>query len=629
METSDLISDISPNAIKVCELMKDLGPTCTQSPEVIERLLSDFPTLDENDILDTLLLMSNNSTCFEDRDSRALNYTYGAIKTHDWSTLLSDNNTKEGNTVWKVNNFLEVCNKRYKIDWSNIISMLDRPNLYIKDPQALIFLFKAFQRFKKIPNFQFPTTILFEKWNNYSSQIDFLIKLIQAGQPDVVSFAELPKRNVSPSLYPSSKLANLNPPALLFFACIDILELLIEFSESDYVNEIRSLFDLPLEKNPDLLMSGLLEVKPQCGIELMNELYSCLLTQYVSNYKNSAQILEKVYKTKPRVLIAALAELSQKDESLLTPDTALNIIQEVKGELSTFLDCDEYKFAVNLAVAAANQDQLNLEEWLLNKIKSVGNYFVTAILKYFTSHIFKPCRNAKEGEYTTILEKSHLSLDLIVNVLRILSEQNTETVLSHQNKGKILNLNKELNTYFPGVESEVAPTGADLVANSLIEKIFDGSSSPQELLDLIIKYKESEDEKERDIATYTISNLLDESRFFSTYKNKMLLVMAQLYGTLIKQDVVEGKTRDLAFLIILDMVRQKESRKLFEFGVNALLVFRERLYEWPTKAAQLFYVDNLKNFSLELLEQIYFVSCICSLSLIIITIGSYEQQCRG
>lgn len=373
--------------------MRDLGPTCTQSPEMTERLLSEFPTLNEDDILETLLLMSNNSTCFEDRDLRALNYTFSALKTHDWSTLLSDNNTKEGNTTWKVNNFLEVCNKRYKIDWSNIISLLDRPNLYIKDPQAIMFLFKAFQRFKKVPNFKFPTRILFEKWKNIHSQIDFLIKLIQSGQPDVVSFNELTKRNVSANLYTPAKLAGLNPQTLQFFGCLDILELLIELSESDYVNEIRNLFDLPLEKSPDLLLFGLLEIKPQCGLELLNELYSILLTQYITNYKTSAQIIDRIYKTKPQILIAVLSELSQKNENPLTPEIILDIIQELKPDLRSILENDDYKFAINIAVVAAKRDLINLEEWLTNRIKSVGNHFVSALLKHLINHLFKPCRS--------------------------------------------------------------------------------------------------------------------------------------------------------------------------------------------------------------------------------------------
>ena len=86
------------------------------------------------------------------------------------------------------------------------------------------------------------------------------------------------------------------------------------------------------------------------------------------------------------------------------------------------------------------------------------------------------------------------------------------------------------------------------------------------------------------------------------------MMMAQIYSGLIKNDIIEGKTRDLAFFIILDSVKQKDSRKLFEFGVNALIMFKERLYEWPAKAIQLFYIENLRNYSFDLLEQIQSVN---------------------
>ena len=186
--------------------MNDLGPMCTHSAEYVERLLVDFPALKEDDILETLLLMSNNTNSLEDRDSRAINYTYHAIKTHDWSTLLSDNNTKEGAATWKINSFLEVCNKKYKIDWSNIISALDRPNLHFKDNQAFSFLFKSFQRFKKVPGFRFPTSIILGRWRNLSSQVEFVKNLIRSNEPETVFFTDVPKRTVSSKNYPAQKI---------------------------------------------------------------------------------------------------------------------------------------------------------------------------------------------------------------------------------------------------------------------------------------------------------------------------------------------------------------------------------------------------------------------------------------
>jgi len=587
--------------------MEDLGPLCTHSAESVERLLSDFPKLTEDDILEALLLMSNNVNSLEDKDSRAINHTYQAIKTNNWTALLGDNNTKEGNITWKFNNFLEICNKKYKIDWAGVIAALDRPSLFFKDHQSLIILFKSFQRFKKVPNFRFPSSILLGKWKNSNSQVEFLINMIRAGQPDTVFFTELHKKTLSPEYYPNLKHATLNPP-LQFFASLEILENLIELSECDRYKEIRELFDLPLEKCPDLLIIGLIEINPKFGIELLNDLLTNLFLYYLSHYMDSTKVFEIIWKIKPNLLLSAFSGIFNKNGNQIDINIFLNILRATQDSFPKALNYEDNFFALNLGIAASKEGFLVLDEWILNKIKSNGDKFITSILKYLATSIFEPCKTVNNnGQYLEILEKSQVSIDLLSKIFQILTDTQQD-IMSHRNKVLISELYKDLCYYFPEIEAKIPLTGTDLIANSLIEKVFEGSSSITELIDLLAKYKDSQDEKEKEIAMCIISSLVDESRFFSTYKHKMLMIMAQIYGALIKNDIIEGKTRDLVFLIVQDTVKQKESKKIFEFGVNALLIFRERLWEWPQKAIQLFTIDNLKNFSFELLEQIQSVS---------------------
>jgi hypothetical protein len=37
-----------------------------------------------------------------------------------------------------------------------------------------------------------------------------------------------------------------------------------------------------------------------------------------------------------------------------------------------------------------------------------------------------------------------------------------------------------------------------------------------------------------------ITNLLDEARFFPSYKPKMLIMMAQIYGAIINNNLIDG-----------------------------------------------------------------------------------------
>ena len=311
-------------------------------------------------------------------------------------------------------------------------------------------------------------------------------------------------------------------------------------------------------------------------------------------------------------MLSAFSEIYHRNKSQIDINVFLNILQATQDSLTVALNSEDYLFAMNLGVFAAKRGFINLEEWLSNRIKAVGDKFVTGILKYFTISVFEPCRALNNGQYLEILEKSQVSIESLGKIFQMLTDLNQET-LSHSNKVQIAVLSKDLSNCFPEIEAKIPPTGPDVLANSFIEKVFDGSSSIPEFIDLLLKYKDSQDEKEKEIAMCIISTLLDESRFFSTYKYQMLMIMAQIYGALIKNDIIEGKTRDLTYMIVLDTVKQKESKKIFEFGVTALFVLREKLWEWPLKAIQLFEIDNLRNFSFELLEQVQFVSILVKL----------------
>ena len=325
--------------------------------------------------------------------------------------------------------------------------------------------------------------------------------------------------------------------------------------------------------------------------------------------KNSDfSVLKNIWKSKPEVLVAIFSELyNSNDEGDFSMSTLLNIIQSIDNSLPMFLNSKNYDFALNLAVSAVRNNQIDLEAWITDKARNVGNQFTTVLIEYLVNSVFEPCRVA-DGKFEEVLDKAQLSLQSLTKILQILLVQDTNHSISHKNKSAASELYKELSNYFPEVSTRDSTEGPDLIASSMIEKVIEEIMPVNELIDLLIQYKNAESDKQRDVAMCVISILLDESRFFSGYKHKILMLMAQLYGAIMKNDIIEGKTRDLAFLIILDTVRQKESKKLYEFGVNAILLFKERLLEWPQKVAQIFQIDNMKILSIDILDQLYYVS---------------------
>ena len=85
------------------------------------------------------------------------------------------------------------------------------------------------------------------------------------------------------------------------------------------------------------------------------------------------------------------------------------------------VDCEDYYFAVNLAILAGKRDFLHYDVWLQRRITDVGTPFIKAMLKYIKEHIIQPIsdylrrtqsqetQEQLEAQKVQVLEKSHLS----------------------------------------------------------------------------------------------------------------------------------------------------------------------------------------------------------------------------
>ena len=101
------------------------------------------------------------------------------------------------------------------------------------------------------------------------------------------------------------------------------------------------------------------------------------------------------------------------------------------------VDCEDYYFAVNLAILAGKRDFLHYDVWLQRRISDVGTPFIKALLKYIKEHIVTPIfeyqkRSPNTPEPTAdqlelfkqqVLERSHLSKEKLCITIENLSTQ--------------------------------------------------------------------------------------------------------------------------------------------------------------------------------------------------------------
>ncbi|XKL59833.1 hypothetical protein PGB90_000849 [Kerria lacca] len=136
-------------------------------------------------------------------------------------------------------------------------------------------------------------------------------------------------------------------------------------------------------------------------------------------------------------------------------------------------------------------------------------------------------------------------------------------------------------------------------ANSYFQRIYNHPPHPtlsiDEILDLLKKFQDSPNKREREIYSCMIRNLFEEYKFFPQYPDKELHVTAQLFGGILSHGLVpQGALFGIGIRYIVDALRKPSNSKIFAFGIAALDQFKYKLKEVPKLCE---YVMSLPNFS--------------------------------
>jgi hypothetical protein len=220
---------------------------------------------------------------------------------------------------------------------------------------------------------------------------------------------------------------------------IDLVETLIELSDSPYYNQIRQIFDIPMRYVPEYLLLTITKTKPKAGNLMMDDLYTSLLPNFLLNHMNSIPVLNEVWNANKSLVINGMAQLYRRNPKNMNLSRILDISQMIKNSLMKILtESKDYYFVLQLGMLGAKRDFLHFENWIVMLIKEDGNNFVRALLKYIDKFLIKPSKDAKEDQkkITTILERSQLSeekLCMIYENLHQISESKPD-LLDHATK---------------------------------------------------------------------------------------------------------------------------------------------------------------------------------------------------
>lgn len=333
------------SACSLGKVMLDLGYRCTSTPAECAALLHSLPKLTESAVAVALGVMVRT------REDLASD---GAIVNSPFDQRDTPPAVEgEGPSTWNVEIFVATVQKLYpNLKWPLVFQLLDHPGFFIPDAEAFLMLMKAFRSASEGP---FPISVVFGTWNNTVGQVSFLQHAILA-PADVFSFAASPRRQDPFDL--SGKTRGSQNFA---WNSLDLIETLLELSESQHYTTIRNMFENPIKQCPELLLLGLAQTKVQNLMQ--KELVNSLVPTFLNNHPGSSAILHQLWAMRPDMVAGGMAEFYARDAGNLS--RALEVAQDLKA-LMPILDARPLSFVIDFAALAACWEFLNLEKWFID-----------------------------------------------------------------------------------------------------------------------------------------------------------------------------------------------------------------------------------------------------------------------
>lgn len=281
-----------------------------------------------------------------------------------------------------------------------------------------------------------------------------------------------------------------------------------------------------------------------------------------------------------------------------------------------------FTFALDVAALASRREYLNLDKWLADNVTNYGAEFLRSVIHFLEQKM--------ESEIATRLsdpavENRTMSLNpntitIILRFLRtkfvyrmplrnmfsddalissaLLDPNDVEACIEVRNtclqvhpRLMILTPNSDVESgltvvqYSNEIESEV---------DGIYKQMYDENTTIDEVIDMLQRYKSSNNPRDHEVFSCMIHFLFDEYKFFqSYYPPRELAMTGYLFGSLIRHSLIEYIPLGIAMRYILDALKCPADTNLFKFGMQALSRFECRLAEWHPLCEALIRIPHL------------------------------------
>ncbi|CAJ0580727.1 unnamed protein product, partial [Mesorhabditis spiculigera] len=144
----------------------------------------------------------------------------------------------------------------------------------------------------------------------------------------------------------------------------------------------------------------------------------------------------------------------------------------------------------------------------------------------------------------------------------------------------------EANTYFMQIYS---PTKLLTVENFLAK---------------LRQFQTSQNQRDRDVLACVIKNLFEEYQFFQEYPERELLTTAEVYGGIIRDTIITNLQFATAVRKVIESLQTDTNSRLYQFGLAALNVCKNKLCCYPKVCAMIMQHENFAKFPPQLVSYV-------------------------
>ena len=102
-----------------------------------------------------------------------------------------------------------------------------------------------------------------------------------------------------------------------------------------------------------------------------------------------------------------------------------------------------------------------------------------------------------------------------------------------------------------------------------------------EFVGILREFRDSGEPVKREVFGCMLKNLFEEYRFFPEYPQRELHITALVYGSIIRENIVQGMHMAYAMRGVMEAIKKEPNSLMFCFGLTALEQFKTRLKDYP------------------------------------------------